>query len=218
MPWIQRKGDRRVFKLVQPNCFAAIAAAIAEAALHLPQQYRTAYVLARLEQEMRSANSLRAKAWEARRETYDGLKGLFEMLSMEDPLLAVIEIDRRMGQRRGFNLKRFLERRVSATAHQAIHAMAEIDTVHCAIRRFQVAKQDRDDAGHLVTRFRGLLTSLNACIDYSRRFRQRPPAGILKGHLQRLAKYLPGLAWCFMAETFRTDVGRDRLDCSVVSR
>jgi hypothetical protein len=197
-----------MFKLVEPNCFAAIAAAIAEAALRLPQQYRMAYVLARVEQEMRSANSLRDKVWKAKREAYRDIRDLFEALGIENPDLAILEVDI-MGRRRGFSLKRFLERQAYATAHQAIRAITQIDTVQDANQRYHVAKQDKDDVWQLVTQVRVLQTSLEACIDYSHRFRQQPPAATLKYQIDGLARALPGLAWCFTNGSFEVAVGSD---------
>lgn len=197
-----------MFKLVQPNCFSAIAAAITEAVLRLPQHYRTAYVLARVEQEMRSAKSLCNRTWNARRSARRGIRDLFETLGIEASLEAAFTIEIRLERGRGLNLKRFLKRQTYATAHQAIHAIAKIDTVRAAVRRYQVAKQDDADARRLLNHVRAVFISLEACIDYSDRFRRQPPAGTLKGHIQRLEKNLPDLAWCFMAGSFKAGDGR----------
>lgn len=197
-----------MFKLVQPNCFAAIAVAITEAVLCLPQHYRTAYILVRVEQEMRSAKSLCNRTWNARRAACRGIRDLFETLGIEAPLEAAFAIEVQLERGRGLNLKRFLERQTYATAHQAIHAIAKIDTVRAAVRRYQMAKQDDADAGQLLNQVRAVFISLEACIDYSGRFRRQPPAGTLKGHIQRLEKNLPALAWCFITGSFKAGDGR----------
>jgi hypothetical protein len=189
--------------LVHSDCLARVAGGIAEETLRLPHQYRFDYIWTSLDQEVQSARSLCWKtALTATRACY-GIIDVLTQLGVEDPWIAMDKIDNRSESHKGRKLRRILQRCKYGTAHQAIRAMTEIGTVQAAVQRYHEARQDSARAQKLCDGIAALQRSLRALADHSYVSWWTPITPYLKRHANKLAKGLPGLAWCFLEAAFK---------------
>ena len=168
-----------MFDLVQPNCFEALHASIAEAAHRLRPRYRAEYVEACLRREIRGSNALERRAFQAMTDSRHRIIWVLETLGVENAWKAGHQIASAADTLTVSQLEHLMLNFDYGTAHQSIEAIAHLEKLQIAIQRYVDAKNDAWRARDLCRRLRDFQVGLEDYMAVSEGMSQLKRLGVL---------------------------------------